>query len=96
MVETQTITFILGTLVLLVTALGTYYSNGLRLALQGSDLAEVWKYMGIGVFLLFIGAIVGGGLKLLEREALNSVLLTLWIGSIFLTYGLKLQLDKVK
>ena len=45
-------TEILGALVLVVTLLGTYYANGLKSALEGSELANVWKYVGIGVILL--------------------------------------------
>jgi len=86
----------LGVLVLLVTFVGAYYANGLRSALEGSELADVWKYVGIGVVLLFVTAIAGGVATFIDVDPLRAVLVFLLLGSLSLTYGLKLQLDKVK
>jgi hypothetical protein len=89
-------TNVLGTLVLLVTALGAYYSYGLKSNLAGSELANVWKFIGMGVILLFLGALAGGGSSLIGLDSLTAILVFMLLGSIFLAYGLKLQLDKVK
>jgi hypothetical protein len=103
MVDSQTVTNVLGTLVLISTSAGAYYANELRSALEGSELANVWKYMGLGVILLFIGALLGGGAKLLfganpedVASPLNILLILVLLGSLCFVYGLKLQLDKVK
>jgi hypothetical protein len=95
MVE-QIVTNVLGTLVLLVTALGAYYANGLKSNLAGSELAKVWKFIGMGVILLFLGALAGGGSSLIGLDSLTAILIFILLGSICLTYGLKLQLDKVR
>lgn len=95
MVE-QIVTNVLGTIVLLITVVGTYYANGLRSALEGSELSEVWKYVGLGVIFLFLTALAGGGASLIGLDTLSAVLSMLVLASAFLTYGLKLQLDKVK
>jgi hypothetical protein len=95
----EVVTNIIGAIVLIVTAVGAYYANGLKSALAGSELAEVWKYMGFGVILLFIGAIAGGAAKAENidfLEPLDVVLVFMAASAICLTYGLKLQLDKVK
>lgn len=90
------ITNLLGTLVLLVSAIGAYLANGLRSALEGSELSEVWKYIGIGVILLFVSAIAGGGATLIGFDPLTATLAFMLLSVLCLTYGLKLQLDKVK
>src|SRR3972149_5666351 len=90
------VTNLLGTLVLLVTAIGAYLANGLRSALEGSELSEVWKYIGLGVILLFIGAIAGGASEFFGIHSLTSMLVFNLLASLCLAYGLKLQLDKVK
>lgn len=93
-------TEILGALVLVVTLLGTYYANGLKSALEGSELANVWKYVGIGVILLLVGAIAGGaannGIILPPSQALDSVLFFTVLSALALTNGLRIQLEKVK
>ncbi len=94
----EVVTNVLGALVLLVTAVSAYYANELRTALAGSELASVWKYVGFGVMLLFAGAIAGGAAEaeLFEINSLNTVLGFMFVASIFLAYGLKIQHDKVK
>ncbi len=93
-------TEILGSLVFIVTLVGTYYANGLKSALEGSELANVWKYVGIGVILLLVGAIAGGAANnniiLPKSQALNSVLLFTLLSAVALTNGLRIQLEKVK
>lgn len=93
-------TEILGALVLVVTLLGTYYANGLKSALEGSELANVWKYVGIGVILLLVGAIAGGaannGIILPPSQALDTVLFFTVLSALALTNGLRIQLEKVK
>ncbi len=86
----------LGTLVLLVTATGVFYANSLKSALAGSELADVWKYIGLGIVFLFLGAILGGGATLIGMDSLTAMLVTTLLASIFLTLGIKMQLDKVK
>ncbi|MFQ5800272.1 MAG: hypothetical protein ACE5HH_00950 [Candidatus Hydrothermarchaeales archaeon] len=91
------LTNILGVLILLVTAVGAYFANELKSALAGSELAVVWKYIGIGVVLLFLSAIAGGAARIVAPgQELAVVLLFMLLASACLTYGLKLQLDKVK
>ncbi len=87
---------VLGSLVLLVTGMSAYYANELRTALAGSELASVWKYVGLGVMLLFAGAIAGGAAELIEVDSRIAMLSFMLLASIFLAYGLKLQYDKVK
>ncbi len=87
---------VLGTLVLLVTAVSAFYANELRSALAGSELASVWKNVGFGVMLLFAGAIAGGAAELLEIDSRTAMLSFMFLASIFFAYGLKLQYDKVK
>lgn len=93
-------TEILGALVLVVTLLGTYYASGLKSALEGSELANVWKYVGIGVILLLVGAIAGGaannGIILPPSQALDTVLFFTVLSALALTNGLRIQLEKVK
>ncbi|RMF91323.1 MAG: hypothetical protein D6733_01525 [Methanobacteriota archaeon] len=87
----------LGVLTLIASAIGAYYANGLRAALTGSELAQVWQYVGIGVVMLFVGAIAGGAVSVLSPgQELLAVLLFMLLGSASLAFGLKLQLDKVK
>jgi hypothetical protein len=90
------VTYALGALVLLVTAVGAYFANGLRSALEGSELAEVWKFIGLGVLLLFLGAVAGVGAPLVDMDTLQATLVFMLLASICFTIGLKLQLDKVK
>ncbi|GBE18049.1 hypothetical protein BMS3Abin16_00640 [archaeon BMS3Abin16] len=90
------ITYVLGTVVLIVTAVSAYYANELRSALAGSELADVWKHVGIGVILLFVAALAGGAYELAEGDALKAVLFFMLLSALFLVNGLKLQYDKVK
>ncbi len=90
------ITYVLGTGVLIVTAVSAYYANELRSALAGSELANVWKHVGLGVILLFASAIAGGAVALADGDALKAVLLFMLLSALFLVNGLKLQYDKVK
>ncbi len=90
------ITYVLGTVVLIVTAVSAYYANELRSALAGSELATVWKHVGLGVILLFASAIAGGAVALADGDALKAVLLFMLLSALFLVNGLKLQYDKVK
>jgi hypothetical protein len=87
----------LGMLTLLVTAAGAYYANGLKAALAGSELGEVWKYIGFGVVLLFVGALAGGAAtQFAPGQELNVTLVFMMLGGGALAFGIKLQLDKVK
>ncbi len=92
------LTNVLGAAVLIVTAAGAYYANGLKSALEGSELATVWKHIGLGVILLFLGAIAGGIVSYTgdTELALDVTLLAVLVAAGGLLNGLKLQLDKVK
>ena len=85
-------------LIFLISVAGAYYANELRKALAGSELAEVWKYVGATAVLLFVGSLLGGIVALAAGEELGlEVFLFIMVpAAATLTYGLYLQAQKVK
>jgi len=90
---------ILGASVLLATALGANYARGLRKALGDSVLASVWKNIELGSMLLFLGALIGGGIELFKITSMDSfavVLFFILLAALSFNNGLKMQLSKIK
>lgn len=85
-------------LIFLISIAGAYYANELRKALSGSELADVWKYVGLASVLLFIAAALGGIVAIFAGEELGlEVFLFIMVpAAAALTYGLYLQSQKVK
>jgi len=87
---------VLGALILLTTVIGFIYGNSLRSAISGSELARVWRFVNLGIFFLFLAALSGLSSYALNIEPQEPTLAFVFLASLSITLGVKLQRDKVK
>lgn len=86
-------------LIFLVSVAGAFYANKLRELLGESELATVWKYVGLAAVLLFVGAGLGGLIALVTGDVMKGQDLFVWVlvlSAGALTYGIYLQAQKAK
>jgi len=84
-------------LIFLISVVGAFYANKLRELLGASELAVVWKYVGIAAVLLFVGAALGGLTALVTGSTSSGQALFVWVlilAAGALTYGIYLQAQK--
>lgn len=86
-------------LIFLISVVGAFYANKLRELLGESELAVVWKYVGLAAVLLFVGAGLGGLAALVTGNVSSGQSVFVWIlilAAGALTYGIYLQAQKAK
>jgi|GEM_PF-2991471 len=85
--------------IFLISVVGAFYANKLRELLGESELASVWKYVGLAAVLLFVGAGLGGLAALVTGNVASGQSVFVWIlilAAGALTYGIYLQAQKAK